>query len=828
MHFKRFKRGVAFALICSMALCSACGKKGAKEGDIGSSDAGNSALTEDDKNYVYKFNEIKLSEEADDWSINRDSVDSTDDALYMLAVSYSGEEGNNQKLFKLPNGADEVETIDLGADMNSSYNRFTCDNEGNLYLIREEWSYDEADDEVVEGEVAFEGNGGAVEVEESDPDDKDDTASDDEQPESDEEAGDSDTDDGISGTVTTEAESESYDDEEYNSTINSTMVKLSPDGTKLWEAPLSKTDSDNYVQAMKYIDDLGIVTISSGVFTLYNPENGESSELLKRDPIDEDYYEGSLVEGRDGKIYLLEPDSNYDEQLYPFNKETKNFEEKIDIPTDEYFGYLYPGKTYDFYLMSNDKLSAFNAGDDKVTKICDFTASDALFINADFICEPSEGNLYIYGNVGDSEYEFCRMTKVDPKDIVEKETLTVGMVGVYDMVRKQIVRFNKTNDKYRLKIVDYSGDDDANFENYYEKLSLDITNGNAPDIIMIDYYMPWESYVAKGVFEPLDSYFENDEELSKKKFLENIMEATKVDGKQYFVVPAFCVNTCVGAADMIGDDGITLQNYEAVCQKAGIDPKDGMGSYFREYGDYLYTSGNFIDYKNGKCNYNSDAFISLLKIMKNFPTYEDMTEDYDWEKYDTYYRENKSLLLPCSFYDFDYYQAVKKGYFAKDIVFNGYPGDECSKSFIEPRMQLGISSSCKNKDVAWQFLRTYYLDDFQKKLDYGFPVSEEAFDALTLKAQEKPYYIDDKGEKHETSSTWDVGGVEVEITELSKEEAEEFSNFIKSIDAMISRNNKINEILDEEAGAFYSGQKTAEEVADIIQSRVSIYLSENM
>ncbi len=39
--------------------------------------------------------------------------------------------------------------------------------------------------------------------------------------------------------------------------------------------------------------------------------------------------------------------------------------------------------------------------------------------------------------------------------------------------------------------------------------------------------------------------------------------------------------------------------------------------------------------------------------------------------------------------------------------------------------------------------------------------------------------------------------------------------------------DKVTEIIEEEAGAYYEGQKTAEEVADIIQSRVSIYLSES-
>jgi hypothetical protein len=35
------------------------------------------------------------------------------------------------------------------------------------------------------------------------------------------------------------------------------------------------------------------------------------------------------------------------------------------------------------------------------------------------------------------------------------------------------------------------------------------------------------------------------------------------------------------------------------------------------------------------------------------------------------------------------------------------------------------------------------------------------------------------------------------------------------------------DIVQEEAGAFYAGDKTAKEVAEIIQSRIKLFVSEN-
>ena len=51
-------------------------------------------------------------------------------------------------------------------------------------------------------------------------------------------------------------------------------------------------------------------------------------------------------------------------------------------------------------------------------------------------------------------------------------------------------------------------------------------------------------------------------------------------------------------------------------------------------------------------------------------------------------------------------------------------------------------------------------------------------------------------------------------------------NILHNLKTKISVDSKISGIIDEEAGAFFAGQKNAEETADIIQSRVKVYISE--
>ena len=49
---------------------------------------------------------------------------------------------------------------------------------------------------------------------------------------------------------------------------------------------------------------------------------------------------------------------------------------------------------------------------------------------------------------------------------------------------------------------------------------------------------------------------------------------------------------------------------------------------------------------------------------------------------------------------------------------------------------------------------------------------------------------------------------------------------LRSLKMKTSVDSKITEIINEESSAFFAGQKSAEETADIIQSRIKVYINE--
>ena len=89
------------------------------------------------------------------------------------------------------------------------------------------------------------------------------------------------------------------------------------------------------------------------------------------------------------------------------------------------------------------------------------------------------------------------------------------------------------------------------------------------------------------------------------------------------------------------------------------------------------------------------------------------------------------------------------------------------------------------------------------------------------------YVLDDNGEKI-IQGAGSIGYDDWEYTyhPVTDEEADIYRTLLNTAKVAKVADNKIYEIISEEAGAYFSGQKSPEEVASIIQSRVNIYIQE--
>lgn len=241
-----------------------------------------------------------------------------------------------------------------------------------------------------------------------------------------------------------------------------------------------------------------------------------------------------------------------------------------------------------------------------------------------------------------------------------------------------------------------------------------------------------------------------------------------------------------------------------------------------------YCGNDFVDMETGKCNFNSENFITMLEYARMLPEDIDWSEygdDY-WEKQDSQYRENRTLLAECEVSNVRYVNDYINGYFGEKISYIGFPSADGNGAVVEAGEQYLISSKSENIDGAWEFVRYYLTEEYQKEV-LMFPVNKDVFLERAMEATRNPYTIDSNGDKEEYEYKLSIGGESVVLPNMTEEQVNEFVDFVANIDKCVYYDEDIEAIINEEVASFLANQKSATEVARVIQSRVEIYVNEN-
>ena len=92
-------------------------------------------------------------------------------------------------------------------------------------------------------------------------------------------------------------------------------------------------------------------------------------------------------------------------------------------------------------------------------------------------------------------------------------------------------------------------------------------------------------------------------------------------------------------------------------------------------------------------------------------------------------------------------------------------------------------------------------------------------------AMQKPYYMDGDEKVYYDETIW-LMDREEKIDPITKDKALELKDFVVKATSVYTWDEELNKIIDEETQGYFEGQKNVEEVANIIQSRLRIYINE--
>ena len=129
-----------------------------------------------------------------------------------------------------------------------------------------------------------------------------------------------------------------------------------------------------------------------------------------------------------------------------------------------------------------------------------------------------------------------------------------------------------------------------------------------------------------------------------------------------------------------------------------------------------------------------------------------------------------------------------------------------------------LNANAANRDGAWEFVKFLLSEEAQGKLEESIascmPVKKSVFESLM-----------EREITNGPSKDYDTKRMVFEPP-LTRERADEIEAFLENARALPYKTEPILKIIEEESQDYFNGSKSIEQVADIIENRVQLYLDE--
>lgn len=618
---------------------------------------------------------------------------------------------------------------------------------------------------------------------------------------------------------------------------------LDTDGKELSSVALETAENLYFYYFVLDDEDNVVIATENGV-RYYALDGTVTAEVVAPDDMG-DFYIESVLCLKDGTVAA----SAYTKGgmiLAPVDKASGTFGEEYKLPETAY-RIIIGGGDYDAYYTSGVNFYGVNLETGESTKIFSWINCDINSDSLDKILVRDDGSVVCVLNEYDSSGETFDVTvattSLVPYDsIPHKETITLGAQALDWDVRDKIIAYNRTNPNYRIECIDYSQyNTDEDYTAGLTKFRTELLAGTTPDIICMSA-LPYTQLASKGILEDLYPYMDADSEFSREDFFPNVLQAMEVNGGLYATASSFYLGTVIGAASVVGDTpGWTYEEFDAAL--ASMPEGCEAFDYYTTRDNILETClrldmNNYVNWTTGECNFNSEAFTKLLAFAARFP------ESFDWETYEytpedsteTRISQGRQMLMQGTIYSISdiFYNDF---YFGGDATYIGFPtADGHCGNLVVPSTGYAMSAKSTHKDAVWDFLRTFFTEEYQSE-SYSIPTNINAYnklvkDAMTPEYEKDAagnYILDEDGNKIEVSRAGfgTATGEVIEFYALTQEQADELYAAITSTSALGDYSeNSIIDIAIEQAQAYFSGQKSAEDVAKLVQSKANIYVNE--
>lgn len=312
---------------------------------------------------------------------------------------------------------------------------------------------------------------------------------------------------------------------------------------------------------------------------------------------------------------------------------------------------------------------------------------------------------------------------------------------------------------------------------------------------------------------------------------DGVLQNGMVDGGLYGITCEASINTLMVSKQVWEQESWTYDdviNLIREREKAG-KPVDrfATGSYETSMYSTLYNlalrdipASPFLDAQGQSGSYNSREFMELLELCKKYGKYRAGDIFFDESEQKQELEEQRALVYVVSGNLVDFSNAC--ALLGDDYHCVGYPMQDGSESFFEfYQGSVAVNANAKEREVIDDFLR--YLLDYTTQRRYCLNwVRKDVLEDCVLEklvisegAAPQPVFL--------------LGGNNVIPLAGRKDGGSYLPEYLELTGRCVPSRTEwddVCEMIYEETDPFFSGEKSAKKVTEILQSRVEIYLNE--
>jgi multiple sugar transport system substrate-binding protein len=363
-------------------------------------------------------------------------------------------------------------------------------------------------------------------------------------------------------------------------------------------------------------------------------------------------------------------------------------------------------------------------------------------------------------------------------------------------------------------------------DKYINAVGTALMSGNAADLISVSY-LPIERYLDKGMFADWSQLAGQDADFHTSDYYERVLKGMSSDQLWYAIPIRYNVNAVLGnkaiidQAGGVDDQTWDWQQFVDICRKiaqtkgadgnalmalAGMKPEDLLGYWVETSYDKLVS-------KQGKTSkFDEEAFRQYLEQVKQL-------FDSGAASVEAIGRVNTAfsslnLMMPMELATLPSTLEDGEG----EVL--APPGSGQDGYLYTSDLAFALNDRSKVKPAAWEFVKFLLSEQIQATPQLmGFPVQQAA---ARQSLEDFAKNLQSGGAKMMIKSK-DGPAKSISVTD---EQVEAALALLPKVGKYKNTDDKVVDMIKEEAASFFSGGKSADAVAKAVASRVGTYLNE--